>query len=429
MCRWPSTAASSVARRGGHPGHGAVEAAVPAAGGEAGEHGVQDGGVRRRRARAASRSLPVHARVVLVISTSSQRVLRQDSSVALGRTRRSSVLIAHLGVVAAQSDSRARQGTLRRDEPAAWRHGCDATRPPGVGRPVGRDGWPSPMGGAAAVRQCSRHREDHTETRSTTMTETTITETVRNGVDTATMFATLDAIKAQPEIAQFRFRARNRWLGGAHNRSTIKDFYAACGEDTTRTEAFTLDAGEPAILLGTDTGPNPAEFLLHALAACVTTSLVFSAAARRVRLTIGRVDARGRPQRRRARWAPTPTTSATASSEIRMTHPHRRRRPRREAARGRAARHRPLGRLRLDHEAASRSPSTSTPSDGPTRVAGPRPGHPREDQADGTRVRRRGRRRPVRRVRDRDADGPGRAAGAAARPRRTPPGTRSPRTP
>ena len=117
------------------------------------------------------------------------------------------------------------------------------------------------------------------------MSATTITETVRNGVDTAMMFATLDAIKAEPEIAQFRFRARNRWLGGAHNRSTIKDFYAACGEDTTRTEAFTLDAGEPAILLGTDTGPNPAEFLLHALAACVTTSLVFSAAARRVRLT------------------------------------------------------------------------------------------------------------------------------------------------
>ena len=118
------------------------------------------------------------------------------------------------------------------------------------------------------------------------MTETTLTSTVRNGVDTATMFATLDAIKAQPEIAEFRFRARNTWLGGAHNRSTIRDFYAACSEDTTRTAAFTLDAGEPAILLGTDTGPNPAEYLLHALAACVTTSLVYSAAARKVRLTM-----------------------------------------------------------------------------------------------------------------------------------------------
>jgi uncharacterized OsmC-like protein len=118
-----------------------------------------------------------------------------------------------------------------------------------------------------------------------TATFTKDTATVRNGVDTSTMFATLDAIKAQPEIAQFRFRARNRWLGGAHNRSTIRDFYAACAEDTSRTEAFTLDAGEPAILLGADTGPNPAEYLLHALAACVTTSLVYSAAARGVRLT------------------------------------------------------------------------------------------------------------------------------------------------
>ena len=130
------------------------------------------------------------------------------------------------------------------------------------------------------------------------MTET-ITETVRNGVDTATLFATLDAIKAQPEIAKLQFRATNRWVDGAHNRSTIKDFYAACAEDTSRTETFTLDAGEPAILLGTDTGPNPAEFLLHALAACVTTSLVFAASARKVRLTSvestleGDLDVRG----------------------------------------------------------------------------------------------------------------------------------------
>jgi len=118
-----------------------------------------------------------------------------------------------------------------------------------------------------------------------TATFTKDTATVRNGVDTITMFATLDAIKAQPEIAKFQFRASNRWLSGAYNRSTIKDFYAAGGEDTSRTEAFVLDAGEPAILLGTDTGPNPAEYLLYALAACVTTSLVYSAAARGVRLT------------------------------------------------------------------------------------------------------------------------------------------------
>jgi uncharacterized OsmC-like protein len=124
-------------------------------------------------------------------------------------------------------------------------------------------------------------------------------DTARNGVDTAKMFATLDLIKAQPELARFQFRATNRWIEGAHNRSTIKGFHAAGGEDTTRREAFELDAGEPAILLGTDTGPNPAEYLLHALAACLTTSIVYVAAARKVELTsvestvAGDMDVRG----------------------------------------------------------------------------------------------------------------------------------------
>jgi organic hydroperoxide reductase OsmC/OhrA len=108
-----------------------------------------------------------------------------------------------------------------------------------------------------------------------------VTHTIRNGVDTEKMFATLDLIKAQPELAKFQFRASNRWIDGSHNRSTIKGFYAAGGEDTTRSEEFVIDAGEPAILLGTDTGANPAEYLLHALAACLTTSIVYVAAARK----------------------------------------------------------------------------------------------------------------------------------------------------
>jgi uncharacterized OsmC-like protein len=126
-----------------------------------------------------------------------------------------------------------------------------------------------------------------------------VTDTIRNGVDTEKLFATLDLIKEQPELARFQFRATNRWIGGSHNRTTIKDFYAAGGEDTTRSEGFVIDAGEPAILIGTDTGANPAEFLLHALAACLTTSIVYVAAARKVELTsvestlTGEMDVRG----------------------------------------------------------------------------------------------------------------------------------------
>ena len=111
------------------------------------------------------------------------------------------------------------------------------------------------------------------------------TETIRNGVDTEQLYGTLDAIKADPSLAKFQFRARNRWIDGAHNRTRIRDFYAANQEDSSRAEEFVLDAGEPAILLGSDTGPNPVEALLHALAACLTTSLVYVAAARGVHLT------------------------------------------------------------------------------------------------------------------------------------------------
>ncbi len=112
-----------------------------------------------------------------------------------------------------------------------------------------------------------------------------VIERHRNGVDTEQLYGTLDAIKSQSELGIFQFRASNRWVDGAHNRTTIQGFYGAGQEDTTRDSAFTLDAGEPAVLLGTDTGANPAEHLLHALAACLTTSLVYVAAARKVHLT------------------------------------------------------------------------------------------------------------------------------------------------
>jgi uncharacterized OsmC-like protein len=114
---------------------------------------------------------------------------------------------------------------------------------------------------------------------------TQVADRVRNGVDSEQLYGTLDAIKANPELGIFQFRARNHWIDGSHNRSSIHGFYGAGQEDVTREEPFELDAGEPVILLGSDTGANPAEYLLHALAACLTTSLVYVAAARGVHLT------------------------------------------------------------------------------------------------------------------------------------------------
>ena len=91
----------------------------------------------------------------------------------------------------------------------------------------------------------------------------TIQRQPRNGVDVPTLFATLDAVKGTPELAKFQFRARNEWVSGTHNRSTIQGFYGAGTEDTTRTQPFSYDADHPAVLVGTNQGPTPVEFLLH----------------------------------------------------------------------------------------------------------------------------------------------------------------------
>ncbi len=112
----------------------------------------------------------------------------------------------------------------------------------------------------------------------------TVNESARNGVDTATLFATLDAVKAAPEAARFQFRARNQWLSGTHNRSTIHDYYGV-GAERTHERSFHFDADHHAVLVGQATGPTPVEYVLHALAACLTAGLANIAAARGIRLT------------------------------------------------------------------------------------------------------------------------------------------------
>jgi uncharacterized OsmC-like protein len=104
-----------------------------------------------------------------------------------------------------------------------------------------------------------------------------------NGVDTPTLFATLDAVKAQPELAKFQFRATNRWQQGTHSKTRIHSFYGANGERAHVSE-HVYDADHPQVLVGRDQAPTPVEFLLHALAACITAGIGNIAAARGVTL-------------------------------------------------------------------------------------------------------------------------------------------------
>mgnify|MGYP000451124938 CR=1 FL=1 len=119
-----------------------------------------------------------------------------------------------------------------------------------------------------------------------------------NGVAVDELFGTIDAVKKTPVIATFKFRATNQWIDGGHNRTTIKNFYGT-QQEHVHEKAFELDADEPPLLLGTGLGPNPVEYALTALAACVTTSIVYHAAAKGIRLNSvesrleGDIDLRG----------------------------------------------------------------------------------------------------------------------------------------
>jgi uncharacterized OsmC-like protein len=113
---------------------------------------------------------------------------------------------------------------------------------------------------------------------------TTTNRPARNGVDTPALFATLDAVKQAPEAAKFQFRTRNEWISGTQSRGTIDEFYGV-GEERAHERTFVFDADHPAVLVGRDNGPTPVEYVLHALAACLTAGLANIAAARGVTLT------------------------------------------------------------------------------------------------------------------------------------------------
>ena len=109
-----------------------------------------------------------------------------------------------------------------------------------------------------------------------------------NGVDVGALVDTIAAIEGNPAIAKFNFRLNNHWLGGDENRSTIKDFTGALGEQRTNGKSFVVENGEHQILLGGDAAPNPVEFLLHALVGCMTTTTAYHSAARGI--TVDAID-------------------------------------------------------------------------------------------------------------------------------------------
>ena len=183
---------------------------------------------------------------------------------------------------------------------------------------------------------------------------TTITAPIRNGVDTAQVYGTLDALKAEPELARMEFRVSNRWIDGPHSRSTIQGFWGAGAARTRRaTSRSIVDASEPPLLFGHNEAPNPAEYLLHALAG------VPDADDRQRR---GGAQGRARPRSaRRSRASSTPAARPASTTayrngfeRIHVDVHDPRRRAAREAPGDRRAREGALGRLRHGHQRRAR---------------------------------------------------------------------------
>jgi uncharacterized OsmC-like protein len=114
-------------------------------------------------------------------------------------------------------------------------------------------------------------------------TQTAPNEIIRNGVNVTKLAGTIRAIERQPELAQFKFRARNEWDTGGHNVARVDTFYGTC-QEMEHKQPFVMHADEPPVLLGDDNGANPVEFVLAGLSGCMTTTLAYHAAARGLKI-------------------------------------------------------------------------------------------------------------------------------------------------
>jgi len=111
------------------------------------------------------------------------------------------------------------------------------------------------------------------------------TITAKNGIDVDQLVQTIGAIKEDPGLGTFTFRAKSSWKDGTHNVGEIAGFTHAGGEDESRAAPFVLQGDEPPVLLGSNNGPNAVELLLQGLAFCYAVGYVANAAARGIEIT------------------------------------------------------------------------------------------------------------------------------------------------
>jgi len=121
---------------------------------------------------------------------------------------------------------------------------------------------------------------------------------VDNGVNVEALLGAREALTQAPEAAQFQWRARCEWKNGTHSNSTVEGFFGL-GEEQKHRTRYTFDVDHPEVFASEDNGATPVEFVLVALAGCLTAGVAAVAQNREIQLnkvsaTVeGEMDVRG----------------------------------------------------------------------------------------------------------------------------------------
>ena len=112
---------------------------------------------------------------------------------------------------------------------------------------------------------------------------TTTGTPVDNGVNTAALLDAREALSGAPQAAEFTWRTTCEWLRGTHSRSTVETF-SGLGQEHRHVTTFTFDADHPECFAAEDHGATPVEYVLVALASCLTGGLAAVAQNREIQL-------------------------------------------------------------------------------------------------------------------------------------------------
>jgi uncharacterized OsmC-like protein len=111
----------------------------------------------------------------------------------------------------------------------------------------------------------------------------TTTTPVDNGVNVEALLGAREALTEAPQAAQFQWRATSEWLRGTHSSSSVEGFFGL-GEEQRHRTMRTFEADHPEIFASEDNGITPVEYVLVALASCLTAGIAAVAQNRDIQL-------------------------------------------------------------------------------------------------------------------------------------------------